>query len=320
MIADAAPRRLLISFSGGETSAYMTLWILRNWRERYDEIRICFANTGEEWEATLEFVRECQEAFGWEVSWIEAIQFPGQRKSSGMKLVDFTSAARRGEPFREAIAKYGIPNAKFKGCTRQLKQRPIEAWARSIGWANGSYDTAIGIRADEIDRMSINAAANRLVYPLVGARVTKPQVNHFWSRQPFRLRLKGYQGNCKWCWKKSERKLLTIAIEAPEVFDFPAAMEEEFGKHGPEFLHDPATRRDPLPADYRRTFFRENRSARDIINKSRQLPPGFRRADDDKLDMEFDWELDLDAPGGCGESCEVFSDEADEEPEPEALA
>lgn len=60
-------RRLLISFSGGETSALMTKRILESnsMRSEYDEVRVVFANTGQENEQTLVFVDRCEKRCGW---------------------------------------------------------------------------------------------------------------------------------------------------------------------------------------------------------------------------------------------------------------
>lgn len=298
-------RKLLISFSGGETSAYMTDWVLRNWRSEYDDILVVFANTGQENEETLDFVRRCDEHFGFGTVWIEAVQYHGQRKSAGFKIVDFNSAARNGEPFEDSIRKYGIPNSKFKDCTRNLKQNPIEAYARSLGWLPGCYDLAIGIRADEIDRMSASAAKRRIVYPLIKPNpMTKPKINSWWAAQPFRLRLKGYQGNCKWCWKKSFRKHFTIISENPEFYDFPRRMEAAYGFVGPEFLKGDDIE-NPLPPDYRRTFFRGNKSVSDLFAEYESKKDVFIPADDEAAVFDPEW----DVAGGCGESCEVFTDE-----------
>lgn len=299
-------KRLLISFSGGETSAFMTHWILKNWRDRYDDILIVFANTGQENEATLEFVRQCDDHFGFGTVWIEAVQYHGQRKSAGFKVVNYVSAARNGKPFEDSIRKYGIPNHKFKDCTRNLKQKPIEAYAASVGWVLGSYDLAIGIRADEIDRMSMAATKRRIVYPLIKPHpTTKPQINTWWAAQPFRLRLKGYQGNCKWCWKKSLRKHLTIISETPEHYDFPRRMEAMWGRVGPEFLKDPATLERPIEPDYQRTFFRGNLRVDDLFAEYERKKDTFVPAHDEAAVFDPDY----DVGAGCEESCEVFSDE-----------
>jgi hypothetical protein len=298
--------RLLISFSGGETSAYMTNWILNSWKNRYAEILVVFANTGQENEQTLEFIRDCDAHFGFKTVWIEAVQFHGVRRAAGFKIVNFDTASRNGAPFEDAIKKYGIPNQKFKDCTRNLKQKPIEAYAISVGWKRKTYDLAIGIRADEIDRMSAAAATRRLVYPLISPHpMTKPKINAWWAAQSFRLQLKGYQGNCKWCWKKSLRKHLTIIDENPSAYDFPRRMEGLYGKVGPEFLKGPTTWRGPLSADYRRTFFRGNMSVEDLFAEYERRKDRFNRAGDDAT--VFDPDFDLGA--GCEESCEVFADE-----------
>jgi len=289
-------RRLCISFSGGETSAFMTYWLLENAKDQYDKIVVLFANTGEEREETLEFVAACDAHFGFNTVWIEAVQFHGERKGPSFKVVDFLTASRNGEPFEEYIRKYGIPNTKYKDCTRGLKRYPIEAYLRDLGWKRNTYDLAIGIRADEIDRISSDAS-RRLIYPLVSTvKMTKPKVNSWWAAQSFRLRLKGYEGNCKWCWKKSFRKHYTILNEHPEFYDFPERMEATYGLVGPEF------KKDTIPDDYCRTFFRGNKSVKDLREEA--AAKQFTPASDDHI--VFDDELDVG--GGCEESCEVFAD------------
>lgn len=44
-------------------------------------------------------------------------------------------------------------------------------------------------------------------------------VRDFWSRMPFDLGLKDYEGNCDLCWKKSLAKRLTIISENPAVVE-----------------------------------------------------------------------------------------------------
>lgn len=299
-------KRLFISFSGGETSAYMTQLIMNSdYRSRYDEVVIVFANTGQENEQTLDFVERCDKYFGWQVHWVEAVVYPG-RKSPGGRKVSFETASREGEPFEQAIKKYGIPNSKFKDCTRNLKLNPMISYLRGAGWKPGSYDTAIGIRVDEIDRVSSSQKDRRIVYPLIQWRpTTKPQINEFWRKMPFRLQLAGYQGNCKWCWKKSMRKHFQLIDENPAQFDFPRRMEREYGLIGPEFHKKSMDR--PLRDGYSRTFFRGNLSVDDLFRLRDEKGSAFVPPSDDA--QVFDATLDLG--GGCEESCEVFADEDD---------
>jgi hypothetical protein len=288
---------LIISFSGGETSAFMTAYLLYVARHNYGKVYVIFANTGEEREETLEFVRDCDVNFGFNTIWIESVVNPEPRKGPGFRVVNFDTASRNGEPFEAFIKKYGIPNMKFKGCTRVLKRQPIEAFARAIGLRPKSYKMAIGIRADEIDRMRTDNSID-FIYPLIqDIPVTKININTWWARAPFRLKLKGYEGNCKWCWKKSFRKHYTLLSEHPEFYNFPERMENLYGRVGPEFS------KPTVPDNYSRKFFRGNVSTAELrqLAKTKEFTP----AQDDHV--IFDEELDVGA--GCEETCEVFGDD-----------
>ena len=180
-----------------------------------------------------------------------------------------------------------------------LKVRLLRAHDRDVFGSRDCYYTAIGIRADEIDRMSRSAGKNRILYPLVDCGIIKNHINYFWSGQTFRLKLKGYQGNCQACWKKSDRKLMTIASETPTAFDFCSAMEVKHGSYRPETQPNR-----PLPA----RFFRENKSVADIFSKASK---GFIPASDDSLDVRYQGNIfeEIDLTNGCSEGCEAFSDE-----------
>ncbi len=289
------PYRLFISFSGGETSAYMMQWLWHEFAWAYDEVRVVFANTGQENEATLAFVQRCSEHFDIPVTWVEAVTHHGRRLGCTHRVVDYRTASRDGAPFEGVIRKYGIPNRSYPHCTRELKLNPMTSYLRSIGWTPGSYDTAIGIRVDEVDRIAANRHKQRLLYPLVQYRpMTKPDINAFWRDQPFRLPLKGYEGNCAWCWKKSLRKHLTLLAERPHIYDFPQRMEREHGLAGHNIDGTP------------RVFFRESMSTADL--KRLAAEGDFTPAEDDARRYPDDTlaGLPLDGGDGCSESCEVY--------------
>lgn len=270
----------------------MTQWLLANRRADYDEIRVVFANTGQEHEETLEFVKRCDRHFNLGVVWVEAVVHAPKGQGTTHRIVDFGSASRNGRPYEDVIAKYGIPNQKYLHCSRELKLSPMGSYMRSIGWGVGSYDTAIGFRVDEFDRMISKARELRIIYPLISTcPMTKPQINGFWRAMPFRLGLKGYEGNCKWCFKKSNRKLLTLMAEDATRFDFPEHMENLYAMVGQKDGHGP------------RRFFRGQRTVADLRIMA-SLP--FEPAGDDAV--KYDEELDVQ--GGCSESCEVFHDES----------
>lgn len=298
--ANEAKMNLLISFSGGETSAYMAYRLLNDnaVRANYNEVKVVFANTSQEHENTLEFVRACDQHFGFQTVWIEAVQQHGTRKSASHRVVDYATACRDGSVYEDAIKKYGIPNQAFPHCTRALKTTAIKSYTDSLGWKKGGFLTAIGIRSDEADRMSVNAKEMGIIYPLVSQfPMTKPLVNQWWDGQPFRLNLTGYQGNCTWCWKKTFRKHYTLIKESPEIYDFPRRMEDKYALVGPEFERYHNARP--------RTFFRGNKSTEQLFRDYAALQDFVPYHDENQV---MPSQSPLDVGGGCGESCEVFSD------------
>ena len=289
----------------------MTYMMQHQFAGKYEEVELVFVNTSQENEATLEFVHECEMAFGWNVVWLEAVVNFGERKSNSHRIVNYDTANRDGQVYEDHIKKYGVPNSKFQHCTRGLKLEPIKSYLRSIGWKNGTYDTCIGIRADEPSRRSKNAETTHIVYPLLDWEpLGKPDVNSFWDAQPFRLRLAGYQGNCRWCWKKSFRKLLTIIDDDPSIMDFPKRMEATYGLVGPEFLKP-----EGIKEGYHRTFFRGNLDVNDLFNMYADRKQEWMRAEDDAIVYSgYTIPLDVEEGNGeCTESCEIDFDALSEE-------
>lgn len=291
--------KLLISFSGGRTSALMTKWCLDNWQDKYEMI-VVFANTGKEREESLEFVQECDKQFGFNCVWVEAITNPEHGRGVRAKVVDYKTASRNGEPFEAMIAKHGIPNVGSPHCTRELKSYAIKAYARSIGWKD--YYTAIGIRADEIDRIAPDREKKRFIYPLVALNITKNDVNLFWSQQSFDLRLKTYEGNCDLCFKKSFRKLMTIVNETPESVLWWYEMEQKYSNFIPDSKKHNIKLVPPIHC------FRQNKSIIEIVQMAKNnFEPAVDESQYKKEHKQLQlFGVDLDASNGCSESCEVF--------------
>lgn len=202
-------KNILISFSGGRTSAFMAKAInesefYKDWNKLF-----IFANTGKENEETLEFIRDVELHFNIPVIWIEAIINPEKGKGVKYKVVNYETANRDGQPFEDVIKKHGLPSKKYRHCTRDLKEGPIHKYAKKH-FGTTKYLTAIGIRADEKHRVGSNA---HLIYPLVDMKVTEKFIRKWWDKQKFDLKLKDYQGNCDMCFLKSIRKKLTLLNE-----------------------------------------------------------------------------------------------------------
>jgi hypothetical protein len=275
--------KMFVSFSAGRTSGRMTNKLLEEgYAEEFDLI-FGFANTGQENEKSLVFADRCDKEWGLNLVWLEAVTHPG-RLGCTHRVVTFETASRNGEPFEQMIQKYGIPNKAYPHCTRELKINPILSYLKSQGWKKGAYLRAIGIRADEPKRIRKDAKAEGIIYPLVSPfPMTKPEINEWWAAQSFDLGLEEHQGNCTWCWKKSLRKHVKLYQESPEIFQFPAQMEEKYGLAGHNVDGNP------------RVFFRSNTSTKGLIQIA-QSSAEIRIPSDDP-----------DADSGCSESCEVFA-------------
>lgn len=290
-------KKLLVSFSGGESSAYMVAWLKKHKSGEYD-MSFVYMNTSKEREETLIFADKVDKHFNINLVWIEAVF--DDKKSIGYRITNFHDVKRKGEVFEEMIKCYGLPNNAYPHCSRELKLQPVIRYAKDV---LKEYYTAIGIRADEIDRISKKWKEKRFYYPLIENTITKNHVNLFWNNMPFRLNLKGYEGNCNKCWKKSFRKLMTIAKDERDLGikdGWWGDMEKKYSNYLP-----PHRYRKPLE-DKKLTFFRKNLSDDDIVEMSKEY---FLIADDDSINYAIQeklFEHDLDIINGCSESCEVF--------------
>lgn len=222
-----------ISFSGGRTSAYMLWRVLQANSGLPAEASVCFANTGKEEEATLEFVRECSERWSVPIVWLEYLD------SAGVGVVDFYSASRNGEPYEAVIAQRGgyLPNRVARYCSSELKTRTMHRYLRSIGWME--WDTFIGIRSDEPRRVAKfrsnphpETKSEEVHMPLVSVGIGAADVGQFWREQPFDLRLpnnngKTMHGNCDLCFLKPAAQVLSLISEKPERAIWWAAQEEK---------------------------------------------------------------------------------------------
>jgi hypothetical protein len=107
-----------------------------------------------------------------------------------------------------------------------------------------------------------------------------------------------------WCYKKSLRKLLTVASESPNAFTFPKEMEEKYGdfKAGPEYK---------AAKDGRRYWFRQHMSTDDLLSLAQT--GDFKPYKDDPYQHahDYEWDEGMDAESGCGATCEAFTSSDD---------
>ena len=278
-------KTLIISFSGGRTSGYLTHQMLKE-KNQWKDIHVVFANTGQEHEKTLEFINNCDINFGFNTKWIEAVHTFEKGKGVTYKTVDFKTASRTGEPFENAIKKFGLPFSKSPHCTRELKNYPINSYIKSLGLTKKDYKIAIGIRADEAKRANPDNKLN-FIFPLLDTNIHKQDVLDWWEDQKFDLEIPEHMGNCVWCWKKSYKKLMTVMAECPEAFDFPERMEKLYSRNG-------------AVANKLQKDIKIFRGWKSVENIREMMSQGF----DKYIDLHH-----LHITDGCSESCEPFLDD-----------
>lgn len=248
---------------------------------------VVFANTGKEDEGTLNFVRECGQQWGIPIVWLE--YWPASKKGYAVRaeVVTFETASRKGEPFERLITCLGVPCSAAPFCSTLLKRDTIRAYMRQIGWKG--YDTAIGIRSDELDRVSANYKRDRVIYPFISSsdwphiRQVKTDIMEFWRAQSFDLNIHPDAGNCDNCWKKNFDVLARNAKRAPETFDWWDSMSAKANAENPRNVSGP------------QSFYRTGLTVEDIKFMADHLTA-------DQL-KELAESMKLN---GCGESCEAF--------------
>lgn len=287
-------QKLLISFSGGKTSAYMLWWIFNCWEDRNNwDMVVVFANTGKEEEETLIFVNDCCNVWKIPIIWVEAKHKdkngnPFSKKGWKVKanIVSFETASRNGEPFEEMLSVLGIPSTNAPFCSDQLKRKAINAYLKSIGWR--MFYKAIGIRSDELDRINPNYKKLRIIYPIAFINPkTKQQINNIFSRNELgvQLNVDVDLGNCNFCWKKDLPRLCRIAKKNRFIPMWWQRMIDKYGQTNPR----PTKLKPPF------NFFRGNLSADDIVKLSQE--------NEIKLIEQMASQERLN---GCGESCEAY--------------
>lgn len=286
-------KNIFCSVSSGYSSVLMAI-MMPKWYPDHNII-YAMANTSKEREESLKFMDECDKHFNLNMTWIEAIIHQEKGKGTDYKVTNFENLKRNGEVFEEGIKKYGIPNKANKWCNRDMKLVPLKKYADNIFGLN-NYSIAVGIRADEIDRVSSKYRENNVFYPLIDNKVDTKYRNKFWKDQPIKIEIPAYKGNCDMCFEKSNRKLMTILKEEPDRGKWWSKMVEKYGQIE---LEGKNSYNWAINEYGRNSFYREYNTIEDLV-KLAERP--FHKATD-----EYVYENDLfDLEGDCGSGCQVF--------------
>jgi 3'-phosphoadenosine 5'-phosphosulfate sulfotransferase (PAPS reductase)/FAD synthetase len=284
-------KNIICATSAGLTSVMMAIK-MKEWYPDCNVVNV-FLNTSKEDERSLMFMNQCDKYYGLNLVYLEAVINKNKNKGTDYMITSFDNLKKHGEIFEDGIVKYGIPSRVNKWCNRELKVVPMNKFANNL-FGSENWSLALGIRIDEIDRISESYKENNIFYPPFENNISKKERNKFWLNEPIKLNLKGYEGNCDFCFEKSKRKKMTIAVENPDKLIWWNEQEKKYSLieiNGKEQYNS-------MVKSGGAFFGRMNESIEKIIKDS-ILP--FTKATD-----EYVYENDLfDFENECGNSCSL---------------
>ena len=264
----------VISFSGGRTSAYTTLEVLK----LHPDAEVIYMDTGAEHPKTYKFIRNFAKHFNIAVTCLRVVPNPEMRKASTYEVLSVDEIGPDLEPWRRMLRKYGHPYVGGAFCTDRMKTVPFTKYCDEK-YGRGRYDRWLGIRCDEPKRLVNRKEGFHYLADI--SDFEKQDIIEWWAKQEFDLEIEEHLGNCVFCIKKSLQKVALAAKDEPQL-------AEQFW----EMIQEEDIKQDKV-------MYRTNRSFSDVIAL-------FRDASREELASRMRSMRQYDT-GSCSESCEAFS-------------
>lgn len=187
----------VINFSGGKTSAYMTI------REYEPGDIVLFCDTKREHPKTYKFLNDFE-----------------AHENIPITRATYTHWKVPGlEGFDALMAwKTIVPSRNRRICTTELKVNTAKRLLRPL--IGMKFEQLIGLRADEMPRIKDfkpTYAQSTMRFPLMEDGLTKQDVNDFWLSKPYTLEIPPIFGNCTLCFLKGINVLILILQQEPEL-------------------------------------------------------------------------------------------------------
>lgn len=230
-ISNNTSNNLMVTVSGGRSSAFMAHHILNS--EKYSDYNkvFVFCNTGMERPETIDFLKNIVKYWKIDLNIIEGVYSNELNIGISYKLVDFETINMSAIPFSQMIEHKtkgifkGLPNTNAPYCSENLKTIPAKKFCDEIFGVN-NYKKAIGFRKEDMPKRiswsEIKEESQR-IFPLLTdfyTPISQRELNDFWDKQPFKLSIHGKYGNCELCWKKSENNLIENIIYGTRFIDW----------------------------------------------------------------------------------------------------
>jgi hypothetical protein len=197
----------VINFSGGKTSALMTILL----KPTADDI-VLFTDTGREHPLTYKFIDDFE-------------------RNENIKVTRI-SYKGKFDGFLQSKDYKRIPNRMMRTCTEELKINTSKRYLRQLGFR--SFENYIGFRFDEPKRVLLFKEKFKKVktlFPLYEQQINKEMVNQFWLNKSYNLDIPSILGNCDLCFLKGKDNIIKILQLYPELADKWIKDEEESKRH-----------------------------------------------------------------------------------------
>lgn len=182
----------VINFSGGKTSAYMTI------HEYREGDLVIFCDTGREHTKTYKFINDFE---AYENIPVIRLKYDGGFRG----LLNKTKQ---------------IPNNFKRFCTVELKIKTARRYLRGLKITK--YENLVGFRYDEPLRVKRRKQMWKTVidkFPLYESKIDKDIINDYWSKKPYTLEIPSILGNCTLCFMKGKNAIMNILATYPELAD-----------------------------------------------------------------------------------------------------
>lgn len=289
----------VVSFSGGRTSAYLVYLMEQRRIKEGLKVHYIFMDTGAEHPLTYTFLKQVVEHFNIELTVIRCKVNPKMGVGVTYEVIPVENAKCDLKPWKDFIKKYGEPTINAPRCTSRMKTEPHDKYCDER-WGKNNYITWLGIRADEPRRLkhfdlnqdlfSQEQEFRPIRYLAELSNFGKQDILDWWATQPFDLQIPEHLGNCVFCIKKAQPKLILAVQDEPELAD-------EFI----DMLSSPDNRRLPKAVHVKNEIYRGHMSLDKIVKLSKVIPH-----EDVKASVKERIALEEDNPTMCSESCEVF--------------
>jgi hypothetical protein len=200
----------VINFSGGKTSAYMTI------HEYREGDLVIFCDTGREHPKTYKFINDFEAN--------ENIPIIRLKYEGGFKTL--------------IKKRQGIPNNFKRFCTIELKIKTARRYLRSIGIKD--YENLVGFRYDEPLRVKRRKKMWKTVedkFPLYEKQIDKQIINDYWSKKSYTLEIPSILGNCTLCFMKGKNAIMNILYSDPELANVWIEDELYFKNNGKNYQY-----------------------------------------------------------------------------------